>query len=403
MLPFTTVLLTFLLMMGGFATDLAYQAAARAELQRTLDAAALAAAGTLGFDSTAFDAMRDAAHHYGTLNPFRHPVDGTVVLDRNAGNTATGQIVVGTWTNGAFTPWDSAANPSGDRVNAVHCRWSGSVPTSFLRLLGVTTLPLSAEAVGFSNPPADMGCGEPFLPVAVTQCGFSDPSTGGFTSGGCGAALTFIRSSTQCDNSPGSPHACNTATWVSLDGSNPNSSYLASAIDAAGSPDGACGTFLRSGDMTGTNNGMLDSVFRRLADTFLARRVSTLAEDVCPANGCASGTPPTYPRGNGGWEAVVPMIETACPPGPMSGQHRILTFGRFVVTQVFYKNDGCVVWPNPDPQAQAYCANPDGSRRRDNDLRAVFGYFRCGQRVGETAGQGELPRVALARHVRLVK
>lgn len=384
------LLVSGLLAFGGVATDIAYQVAVKAELQRSLDAAALAGAGNLAFDSTAFDAVRASARQYAALNPVRHPVDGTVTLDLNAGNAANGDIVVGTWSRGSFTPWSSGgSDPSGRRVNAVQCRWSGQVPTTFLRLLGITTLPVAATARGLSNPPTSMNCGEPFLPVAVTQCSFVD-ITGAFSSQGCGAALTFTNSND------------NTAAWVSLDGSNPNASYLRSAIAAAANPGGACGSFLKSGDFTQTNNGMMNSVFGDFADAFIARRVSILAEDICPASGCNESTPPTYPKEGGGWEVVVPMIQTSCPPGAISGQHQILSFTRFVVTQVFNKQDGCLVWPNPDPQAQAYCANADGTRRRDNDLRAIFGYFRC-DRLGAVASQDDLPRAALARNARLVQ
>ena len=47
-LLFTFTLLVFLLVMGGFAIDFAFQAASRTELQRSIDAAALAGAGKLG-------------------------------------------------------------------------------------------------------------------------------------------------------------------------------------------------------------------------------------------------------------------------------------------------------------------------------------------------------------------
>src|SRR4029453_17339422 len=70
-LLFSFPLLVFLLGMGGFAIDFAYQAAARTELQRTIDAAALAGAGKLGFDDTVFPAARANARQYGILNPTR--------------------------------------------------------------------------------------------------------------------------------------------------------------------------------------------------------------------------------------------------------------------------------------------------------------------------------------------
>jgi len=63
-LLFTFTLLVFLLVMGGFAMDFAFQAAARTELQRSIDAAALAGAGKLGFDDTVFPTARANARDY---------------------------------------------------------------------------------------------------------------------------------------------------------------------------------------------------------------------------------------------------------------------------------------------------------------------------------------------------
>ena len=53
--------LIFLLAMGGIAIDVAYQMTATGEAQRSMEAAALAGAGKLGFDNTAFPGARAAA------------------------------------------------------------------------------------------------------------------------------------------------------------------------------------------------------------------------------------------------------------------------------------------------------------------------------------------------------
>ena len=67
-LLFTTVTLVLLLVFGGIAIDLTYVGSVRRELQRSMDAAALAGAGNLGFDDTAFPAARAAAQNYAGLN-----------------------------------------------------------------------------------------------------------------------------------------------------------------------------------------------------------------------------------------------------------------------------------------------------------------------------------------------
>jgi len=159
---------------------------------------------------------------------------------------------------------------------------------------------------------------------------------------------------------------------------------------------------LKTNDLTSVNNGMVDGVFSHLASTFQVKRVVPLAEDVCPIGGCGDGTPPTYAKEGGGWDAVVLMIDTPCPPGPMSGEYRVLTYSRFVVTQVFDKQNGCVVMPNPDPQAATYCNNPDGSAKKDPDLRAVFGYFRCAK-LGQYATTEAVPRAGVAPRLKLVQ
>jgi hypothetical protein len=90
------------------------------------------------------------------------------------------------------------------------------------------------------------------------------------------------------------------------------------------------------------------------------------------------------------------LVSTSCPPGPINGSKPIMTFSKFVVTQVFDQNSGCVVTTNQDPQAAPYCGTSDPS------LRAVFGYFRCDQ-LGQVATLDPVPRSALAQRLRLVR
>src|SRR5215468_6403705 len=133
-LLFTFTMLVFVLIMGGFAIDFAHQATARTELQRAMDAAALAGAGKLGFDDTVFPAVRTSAQQYATLNPLR---TGTLTLNLNTANSATGNIVLGIWNAGSFSP-----SLVGNQVNAVRCQAQTTIPTSFLRLLNIDTLPI---------------------------------------------------------------------------------------------------------------------------------------------------------------------------------------------------------------------------------------------------------------------
>jgi hypothetical protein len=264
---------------------------------------------------------------------------------------------------------------------------------SFLRLAGINSLSAGAQAVAIANPPATPGCGTPILPIAVTPCAFYDAGTGAFNnSNGCGTGLTWISSNKICDNSPGSPQGCNSAAWASLDGTNWTNNQIQAAITNAGSANPACNVTVGTGQSTYTDNGMVQPTFNLLRDTFLSSRTSTLAGgDVTRADGTV-----VYQAGWGGWEVGTMLVSTSCPPGPINGSKPIMTFSKFVVTQVFDQNSGCVVTPNQDPQAAPYCGTSDPS------LRAVFGYFRCDQ-LGQVATLDPVPRSALAQRLRLVR
>ncbi len=390
-LLFTTVLVVpLMIIFGGLAMDMAYYGTVDDELQRAMDAAALAGAGKLSFDSSVFPTVRSFAQSYATANSFR---TGTISLGLNTANDPAGNIVLGIWNAGVFTP-----SLDGSRVNAVRCQYQTTVPTSFLRLIGVNSLSAGAQAVAIANPPATPGCGVPILPIAVVPCAFQDAGTGAFNnSNGCGTGLTWISSSgngaqNTC-NQPNAPQTCNTAAWASLDGtSNPNPPYLNPAIQNAGSANPTCDVTVGSGQTTPVQNGMDNNVFKTLRDTFVAARTTPLPSgDVLKADGSVA-----YAASNGGWETGVMVIQSSCPPGPITGTPQILTYSKFVVTQIFDQGNGCIVQPNLDPQAAAYCSTSHPN------WRVVFGYFRCDQ-LGQMATLDPVPRAALAQKLRLVR
>jgi len=103
---------------------------------------------------------------------------------------------------------DPAFQPStdGSVVNSVLCRTRQNVPTSFLRVLGLTALPMSAQAIAVSNPPNTApGC---VFPIGVTTCQFFNGSA--WSSLGCGTAVTFATSS---GSSRATQAGTNTAAW----------------------------------------------------------------------------------------------------------------------------------------------------------------------------------------------
>jgi Flp pilus assembly protein TadG len=391
-LLFTTVMLLFLLVLGGIAVDLAYLSTAKGELQRAMDAAALAGAGKLGFDDTAFPTAREWSRQFGALNPYREVSGGLINLDLNAANNPDGDIVLGVWQNNGFAP-----SLDGSVVNAVRCQWSTTVPTTFLRLLGFTRLPVSAQAIAVSNPPLTPPPDSCLFPIGVGSCPFQ-----GTTSRGCGAPITFITSSGKVDDEGAgclAPPCDNTAAWVNLEGGDANAEYLKQAIgDAAG---GGCTTSsLQTGDSVETNNGMIQSVMNLTEQVFRTKWAESAGSthEIRDANGDVvySGQ---------GWKVYIPVIQTACPAGAISGSRQIIGWTEMVITQVINKGE-CAVenrWPGNawDPVGKAPNCTGENTPQNSGSLRALFGYYSC-TLIPANPSPTPVPRSALATRLRLV-
>ena len=337
-LLFTTVLVVpLMIIFGGLALDLAHLGTADDELQRSLDAAALAGAGKLAFDSSVWPAARLSAQSYASLNPIRlarDPVMGVnrnsapVTLGLNTGNAANGDIVLGHWDGAGFTPYPTAAE---NQVNAVLCRYQTTVPMTFLGLLGFTTLPVSGEAIAWATQPVTPPVDECVFPIALSSCFF-----GGSTSAGCGATVTFISSSS------GSAVGGNSAAWGSIvPGQAANDANILAQVKAAAG--GACsGALLSTGNNEPVNNGQLNNVINWLTGNdphaFPAKYAASQQLVVQKADGTDA-----Y-RGKG-WEVYVPVIDTGggCPPAAINGSPPIAGWTRMVITQVQGKNGECAV------------------------------------------------------------
>jgi Flp pilus assembly protein TadG len=390
----TAVLLTigmmvFILAMVGVAVDLGYQFSAIGEVERSVEAAALAGAGKLGFNDTVFPTVRQVARQYGQSNPQHNPVFGNLInLDLNPGNAANGNIVLGVWDNGAFTP-----SLDGTVVNAVRCQFSSQVSTTFLRVLGMQSLPISASAIAVANPPqVPPPVNECTLPIGVGSCPFQ-----GNTSLGCGTPITFITSSGKGDVGAGclSPPCTNSAAWVNLDGGSPSAGYLKNAITSAGAGNCPAAT-AQTGDSANTGNGMDQSVMNALQSVFVQQYNASSTVQVTDANGNV-----TY--SGKGWKVYVPVIQTACPAGAISGAHTIVGWTEMVIAQVINKGQ-CAVsndWSS-NPWRSIGTGNGCTASKADTSMRAVFGYFSCTIIPGNpTPIPG--PRTALANRLRLVK
>ncbi len=376
-----TILLVIpvMLVMVGVAVDVAALLATRTELHRATDSAALAGAGKLAFDDTVFPAVRANAVTFGAQNPARY---GPVVLDPNPGNNPAGDVVLGIWNSGTFTP-----SVDGTVVNAVLCRTRLNTPTSFLRLLGLTTMAMSAQSVAVSNPPnSPPAC---VFPIGVTTCQFVGPQ--GFSSLGCGTAVTFATSSGKI---PGTQAGSNTGAWVNLSGaSTPNTNDLRTAINDAA--NGTCRSNPVAGDTIGANNGMIQTVVDLLESHFVPKYNASLANPITIYGPKVGDQPAPLVYQGGGWEVYLPLIQTVCPPKDINQSYTIQTFSRFVFTQVI--NHGTCVVSNPADTNSAPLCN-----LKEPDLRAVFGYFDCAQLDSQPTNV-PTPRAALATRLRLVQ
>jgi Flp pilus assembly protein TadG len=395
----TLALMLVLMAAGGLAIDGMHAVAVRNELQKAMDAAALAGAGNLGFNSAAFPAVRTAAQTYAGLNPYS---GGTISLNANTGNAANGDIVLGLYkaSDGSFTP-----TLDGTLVNAVQCRVSRVMPTSFLGLIGWPSLTISADAIGIANPPSSIPPNGCLFPMGVTECPFVTPE-GNYGSSGCGQPF-----STQ------SPSTTNTSAWIQTDQSfadpsqtsTPNANQTLAGINAAA---GSCnGTTLKVGEYVGTNNGQQAVQY---GGTGQSEGLGTCNSS---GGGChgqfvtkfnASSTITLKDKDNNttyegkGWEVYVPVLRTACPPGAINGPQQIVTFGRVIITQVI-DNGYCTVanhysgnlWDN-------MCPAPNGlAPTRNSSLRAVFGYYDC--QKFDSPPVPIAPVAALGTRLRLVK
>jgi hypothetical protein len=399
-LLFTIGLLVLMLVMGGIAVDLAYYGLVDNELQRATDAAALAGAGNLDFNSTPPLRVRTEAQRYAALNRYRDLMNGPTALDLNlnTANDPTGDIVLGHWDPSAtpkFTP-----SPAGN-VNAVLCRTPPvPVPTTFFRLIGITTMTAFAESIAIAGPPAQSpAC---LFPVGLSSCFFGGP-----TAAGCGATITFISS-----GAPGNPTVgVNSGAWISLDPSgSANANDLRTQIGSVAAGTGCSTPTLSVGNTLPATNGMQQSVYNDLMDIYPSKYNASPTLTVLRSDGSSAYT-------GQGWEVYVPVIDTgtSCPPGAIPNSVAIAGFTRFVITQVSSGGQCAVANHNPtnnpwDSNCWAPGLGPGGrggngtgtSATVNTAYRGIYGYFDCTYLPGPPVAT-PAPITALAQRLRLVQ
>jgi hypothetical protein len=393
------VTMAFLLVMGGMAIDVAYVSVARNELMRSLDAAALAGAGNLSFSDSVFPTVRLAAQSYGFSNPFRMPgAPSPVSLALNSGNAANGDIVLGIWSGGTFTP-----STNGFQVNAVLCQKAVTVPASFLRMLGFSGLTVNGRAIAVAAPPSTVPPDACVFPMALPDCPFRN-GEGGYGTQGCGQPVA-----TQ------TPSTTNTSAWVNLGGEGtPNANQTHTAVVNAAT--NCSGTTLKVGDMVGTQGGQDARVYN---GTGAMEGLGSCNS----SGGSCSGLFVTKFNASGeqvvktadetdayrgqGWEVYVPVIRVdgqCAGGGQINGNYQILTFTRFVITQVVNGGYCTVANHYPGNLWDSKCPLPNGTAgvTRDANFNAVYGYFQCGV-IDAPPVPDAAPPAALATQLRLVK
>ncbi len=384
---FCIFVVLLMLAFAGLAVDGAALLAERSELHRATDAAALAGAGKLGFDSSVFPTVRSFAVTYAANNPTPF---GAVSLNSNNSNAANGDVVLGIWNAGTFTP-----SLDGTQVNAVLCQTTRAVPMTFARILGLTVMPMSAQSIAVSNPPNSLPPNACMFPMGVTACQFQN--AGAWTSQGCGTPVTFATSSGQ---PPNTNAGTNTGAWINPTGTgNPNASTLSQWL-AAAAGGGPCNPTLVAGQSVGANNGMIQPVVDDLEQYFIQKYNASQSSGQ-PYTAYDTSNNPVYT--GYGWEVYVPVIQTACPPQAINQDVMIYTFTKFIITQVINKGD-CAVANSADGNSWPLCPppmNPQGAPK-DSSLRSIFGYFECGG-IESVPAPFPAPRAALGTKLRLVQ
>ncbi|MSP63925.1 MAG: hypothetical protein EXR72_26995 [Myxococcales bacterium] len=178
--------LPLLVALMALVVDLGHYAQVSSRLQTAADSAAIAAVRDLDGTALGFAPARLSAQNYGA----RHGANGKpVMLDLNAGNNASGDIVLGHWdvSTRAFTAAGGgmpAYQVNAVAVNAHRRSGSGGAVQPFLAgVLGVGDKDLTAQSIAVGGSPAS-ACG---FPVAIASCALLD-AKGEFK---CPTLLTF--------------------------------------------------------------------------------------------------------------------------------------------------------------------------------------------------------------------
>jgi Putative Flp pilus-assembly TadE/G-like len=408
-LALTILMLSVMLAFSGVAVDIGRAMSAKTELQRAIDAGALAGAGTMSpGDSTTYSTAGNAAVTFASNNPYS---GGTPSLTWNADNSGT--VKVGVW-NGSWSP--SLVPVGGFLPNAVRCQWSATIPTTFLGIIGMPTLTVTAASLAYKGPPAtclnDDGTPCAVAPFALPDCSFISGGTAG-----CGTMISTIQGGSGA------------AVWAELYNSGGGASAVRTELEAAMNNQSTT-TTLNAGQNVSVINGAVTSAYDLLASfsnsggswhwettsgnsLFIQKFNATVSSPVTVKQ-YVNGQPGSTVYEGPGWTIVVPIISSAslpCSGSSGGGAMPIETFSYLTVVQVINQgycavnnpgyqgaapwNSLCAVPPSPGPANGASSSTP-----RDPNLRAVFGYYNC-KTMNSTTAAMSAPLTAFATRPRL--
>jgi Flp pilus assembly protein TadG len=187
----TAILMVFLISAIALVVDLGYLYVGRAELQRSADSAALAAASAL-IDQEALTGRADMSNEISlcrtnavAIAAANYVRNNSPVVNSNTANSASGDVVVGYLSNPS-NPSLSIDTSQMDKANAVKVTVrrtsdrNGEIGLFFARIMGIQSKPLTASATaaivgdirGFQSPSDGSNLG--ILPITLHVDSWND-------------------------------------------------------------------------------------------------------------------------------------------------------------------------------------------------------------------------------------
>jgi len=267
------ITMTVLLAMAAAALDIGHAMVARNELQNAADAGALAGARALGilYEGMTPAAMGTYQLSGGDAATIKTAVQSTAVLNAAAGvniTVNTGDIQIGLWDSATRTLTPTVNQPRDVRViTRRDGTANGPISTFLARVVGMTSVNVSAAATAelaalSSTPPGALN-----LPLAISQLFFSQY--------GCGDSIMLYPSN-------GNPQSC--AGFTTFDQTPSNNAAMLAIINGMingtyTSPSTTAGT----SQLNFTNGTLSNGTWNALVNLFNAKKDASGVWDVLVA------------------------------------------------------------------------------------------------------------------------